>query len=155
MVVVEGGTEEVVVETSEVVVEVNDEVTGGEVVEGDEVLEVLEGADVLEGGVGCVGGGGGGGAVVRVGGAGGAVSGAVDAVSGKETAEVDVPGLEVCCGGDAATVEAVEPASVEVPQETAAAVRTTAKTPPSRLRKTARRRLEVEVSSKTLVLGIT
>ena len=92
------------------------------------------------------------------GGEGGAVSGAVEAVeavSGKETAVVDVPEREVCCGDEVERVEAVEPASVEVPQETADDVRTSARTPPSSLKKTARGRLEIGVSSKTLVLEIT
>lgn len=150
----EGGTEEVVVETSEDGAEVEDEGSGGE---GGEVLDA---ADVLEGEVGVAGGGGGeggGGDVVGAGGEGGAVSGAVEAVeavSGKETAEVDVPEREVCCGDEAARVEAVEPASVKVPHETAVDVRTSARTPPSSLRKTARGRLEIGVSSKTLVLEL-
>ena len=154
VVVEEGGAEEVVVETSEDGAEVEDEGAGGE---GGAGGEVLEDADVLEEEVGVAGDGGGadcGEDVVGPGGAGGAVSGAVEAVSGKETAEVDVPEREVCCGAEAARVEVVEPASVKVPHETAVDVRTSARTPPSSLRKTARGRLEIGVSSKTLVLEL-
>ena len=153
----EGGTEEVVVETSEDGAEVEDEGAGGE---GGAGGEVLDGADVLEGGEGVAGCGGGEGCdgdVVGAGDEGGAVSGAVEAVgavSGKESLEVDVPEREVCCGAEVERVEAVEPAPVEVPQETAVDVRTSARTPPSSLRKTARGRLEIGVSSKTLVLEL-
>ena len=48
----EGGTEEVVVETSDDCAEVEDEGSGGE---GGAGGEVLDGADVLEGGVGVTG----------------------------------------------------------------------------------------------------
>ncbi len=131
VVVDDGGTEEVVVGTSEVETsEVEGEGGGG----GGEVLDeadVLEGDDPPEVERGCVVGGGDG-----------------DCVAGTpsvtETAEVDVPERRV---GDGAEVEEVEPVSVEPPQEGAAAVRTTKKATPSRPKRPIRGRFKAKTSS--------